>query len=273
MQANINNITIAYNEYGNGDPLIFVHGFPFSSAMWESQAKYFSQQFRVISYDIRGHGESEVGDGQFFLEDFVEDFFSLLDVLRCEKVIAVGLSMGGYILLRAYEKTPERFRALVLCDTKSEADSNDVKLKRAIQAKEVKTHGVRYFADGFLNAVFAKRTFFDLSDEFENTNAVETIRGIILQTSPISIAGTLLALASRTDTTHVLSSITIPTLLLVGENDVLTPPSTMQAMKEIIPHATLNILSNAGHLSNMENANAYNTALEQFLLSLNKQSS
>jgi pimeloyl-ACP methyl ester carboxylesterase len=261
----MNNLHIHYNEYGHGEPMILVHGFPFSSAMWNAQVEYFSKHVRVITYDIRGHGESEIGDGQFFLEDFVEDFFALLDVLRCETVIAVGLSMGGYILLRAYEQSPARFRALVLCDTKSEADSNEVKLKRAIQAKEVKTRGVKNFADGFLKAVLTDKTF------SENAQAVELIRNIMLRTSSVSIAGTLLALASRTDTTHVLSSITIPTLLLVGENDSITTVSAMQAMKEKIPNAQWKILSNAGHLSNIENPSEFNFALETFLQSMNEQ--
>jgi len=261
MEATINNITISYTETGDpsGTPVVLIHGFPFSQAMWKPQVEALSAKYRVITYDVRGHGESEVGDGQYMIEFFVDDFFGLLDHLNIEKAAVVGISMGGYIALRAIERNPERFRALVLCDTRSEADTNEVKLKRAASIKTVKAQGVKVFAEEFVRSVFAPQTF------QTNPDAVNFIKDIIERNSPIGICGTLLALASRTDTTAVLPNITVPTLVLVGEQDTLTPPSAAQAMKEKIPNAELHIILNAAHISNLENLKVFNSVLLKFL--------
>jgi 3-oxoadipate enol-lactonase len=183
----------------------------------------------------------------------------LLDYLRIEKAVVVGLSMGGYIALRAIERNPERFKGLVLCDTRSEADTNEGKIKRATSIQSVKTDGVKKYAEGFVKAVFASQTF------EKNPEAVKFIRQIIEKTSPTAIAGTLLALASRTDTTESLSKITVPTLILVGEHDALTPVSSARLMNEKIRRSELHVISNAAHLSNLENPEEFNKHLSGFL--------
>jgi 3-oxoadipate enol-lactonase len=227
--------------------------------MWKPQVEILSPNYRVITYDVRGHGESDVGDGQYLLEFFVDDFVGLLDYMHIEKAIVMGLSMGGYIALRVIERNPERFRALVLCDTRSEADTNEGKVKRATSIKTVKTQGVKTFAEEFVKAVFAPQTF------QTNPDAVNFIKDIIEHNSPIGICGTLLALASRTDTTTALPNIAVPTLILVGEHDALTPPSASEAMKEKISNAELQIIPNAAHMSNLENPEVFNDALLGFL--------
>ncbi len=261
MKAVINNFSINYSDGGNpaGMPVVFIHGFPFSQAMWKPQVERLSKTYRVITYDVRGHGEGDAGDGQYMIEFFVDDFVGLLDHLKIDKAVVCGLSMGGYIALRAIERNPERFRALILCDTRSEADPNDGRLKRATSIKTVKTQGVKVFAEGFVKAVFAPQTF------QTKPEIVRFIQEIIEKNSPIGICGTLLALASRTDTTASLSNIKVPTLILVGEHDTLTPPSAAQAMKEKIPNAELHIIPNAAHMSNLENVEAFNSVLMRFL--------
>src|SRR3972149_4779485 len=143
MKALINGWNTSYNIDGNasGQPVVFIHGFPFSQQMWRSQVAELSRDYRVITYDVRGHGKSEVGDSQFTIEFFVDDLIALLDHLRIEKAVVIGLSMGGYIALRAIERHPERFSALGLCDTRSEADSDEGKVKRSANIKLVKTEG------------------------------------------------------------------------------------------------------------------------------------
>ncbi len=137
-------------------PIVLIHGFPFSHEMWSPQIAFLEKKLRVIAYDVRGHGKSDVGDGQYTLELFVDDLIGLLDHLKIEKAVLCGLSMGGYIALRAIERNPERWHALVLCDTSSQADSNEAKLRRAATIRAIKREGVKPFADTFLESAFAQ---------------------------------------------------------------------------------------------------------------------
>lgn len=261
MRCTIHGIGIEYAVEGprTGLPVIFVHGFPFSKEMWKPQVEAFKKEYYVITYDVRGHGASDVGDGQYSVEYFVDELIGLLDHLKISKAVVAGLSMGGYIALRAVERSPERFRGLVLCDTRSEADGNEGKIKRAMQAATVKVDGMKKFAELFLKAVFYEKTF------ESNPAAVNIIKTIIETSSPLAVAGTLLALAARTDTTASLYKIAIPTLILVGQHDTLTPPSASHAMKDKIPGAELHLIPNAAHLSNMEQPEEFNLRLLNFL--------
>ena len=261
MKINLNDTVINYTEHGipKGLPVIFIQGFPFSLEMWEPQIQSLLNNIRAITYDVRGHGSSDVGDGQYTIELFVDDLIALLDHLVIEKAVLCGLSMGGYIALRAVERHPERISGLVLCDTKSESDTNEAKIKRTAALKTVKTKGSQAFAEDFVKAVFWEKTFEN------NPDTVEFIKKIICMNSSHGICGTLLALASRTDTTSVLSTINVSTCIIVGEHDKLTPPSTAQTMQRIIPGSELHVLSNAGHISNLENTEEFNEKLFTFL--------
>ncbi len=259
FKTDVTEIDFEVDGSRTGVAVVLIHGFPFSRAMWKPQIEALRKEHHVIAYDVRGHGASPVGDGQFSIEYFVDDLMALLDHLKISRSVAIGLSMGGYIALRAIERHPDRFRGLVLCDTRSEADGNEGKIKRAGQAKAVKISGVKVFADAFVKGLFYEKTF------QTNPQAVEAIRQMIERTSPTAVAGTLLALAARTDTTASLFSIKVPALILVGRHDTLTPPSASHAMKEKIPGAEIHILPNAGHLSNLEQADEFNFHLLNFL--------
>jgi 3-oxoadipate enol-lactonase len=261
MKIRINGLTMNYVERGapGGAPILFVHGFPFNLETWEPQMRALPNHFRAIAYDIRGHGQSDVGDGQYSLEFFVDDLMGLLDHLVIKTTVLCGLSMGGYIALRAVERYPERFHGLVLCDTKSEADTSEGRVKRAASLKAVKTAGVDQFAEGFVKGVFAETTF------RENPDIVEKVKTIIKANSPIGIGGTILALASRTDTTSVLAKLKVPTLILCGEHDALTTPGDARFMHDRIKDSVMHLVPNAGHLSNMENPSFFNEKLISFL--------
>lgn len=261
MKATINALAMEYSVEGprTGTPVLFIHGFPFSKECWRPQVEALRKSYYVITYDVRGHGGSDLGDGQYSVEYFVDDLVGLLDYLRIASAVLVGLSMGGYIALRAIERHPDRVRALVLCDTRSEADGNEGKIKRAQQARLVRAEGMKKFADPFLKGVFYERTFTSAPE------TVEMVRSMILGTAPTAVAGTLLALAARTDSTPLLFSIRVPTMILVGQHDTLTPPSASHAMKDKIQNAELHVLPKAGHLSNLENPVMFNEHLAAFL--------
>ena len=265
MRACINGANIFYTETGEstGLPVLFLHGFPFSHAMWDGQCKAVAAaKHRAIAYDIRGHGSSDVGDGQFSIEGHVDDLFGMMDHLKIGRAVIAGLSMGGYITLRALERDPGRFLGAVLCDTRSEPDSDEGKIKRAGQMAAVKKKGSAAFASDFVKAVFAPSTVGG------NPAAVAFIRDIITHTSPLSIAGSLLALAARTDTTPSLSAISVPVLILVGEHDITTPPAASRLMHERIKGSVLHVIPGAAHMSNLEHPAFFNEKLLSFLKSL-----
>jgi len=261
MKAVVNGGEIFYVDAGisKADTIVLIHGFPFSHEMWDPQIEALQKRFRVIAYDLRGHGKSGVGDGQYTLEFFVDDLLGLLDHLGIERAVLCGLSMGGYIALRAVERNPERVRGLILADTQAKADSNEAKLRRAAAIKSVKAMGVKAYAEGSVKSVFAPQTLAN------NADAVEKIRRIVQSNSSLGICGALLALASRTDTTESLSGIRVPTLILVGEHDTSTPPSASQEMHNKILNSEIHVIPNAAHLSNLENSEEFNKHLLDFL--------
>jgi pimeloyl-ACP methyl ester carboxylesterase len=230
--------------------------------MWDLQAHTLPNSIRFIAPDMRGHGASDIGDGHYTIEFFVDDVIALLDHLVIQKAIFCGLSMGGYIALRAVERHPDRCKGLILCDTRSEADTNEAKLKRSASIKMIQNEGVAVFAENFVKAIFAPKTF-----EI-NPWAVEKIASIIKRNSPTGIIGTLLALAARTDTTESLSKIDIPTLVLCGELDQLTPPSASKSLHEQIKGSVLYFIHDAAHMSNIENPEIFNSKLLSFLSKL-----
>ncbi len=262
MIAEINGLKINYYDSGvrnEKPPIIFIHGFPFSSEMWAPQVERLKESYRVLTYDIRGHGKSDAGDGQYTLEFFVDDLMALLDSIGVPRATLCGLSMGGYIALRAVERNPERVYSLILCDTGPQADTNEVKLRRAASIRLVKTKGVDQYAESFVKAVFTTESF------KSRQNEVEMIKRVIRSNSEIGICGTLLALAGRTDTTEALQFITVPTLILVGDSDKITPPKLSQIMDSKIKNSQFHIIPNAAHLSNLENPMEFNRFLFDFL--------
>ncbi len=261
MKIKLNDIYINYVERGvpQGLPVVFIHGFPFNHSMWEPQMLALPNDIRAIAFDVRGHGDSDVADGIYTIEFFVDDLIALLDHLVLKQVVLCGLSMGGYIALRAMERHPDRFKGLVLCDTQSAADSNEARVKRSASIRAVRTHGVKSFADGFVKAVFTPQSF------ETKAGAVDKIRNTIEANAPLGICGTLVALASRTDTTASLSQIKVPTLILVGEQDAITPVAASKSMHDQISGSELSVIPHAAHMSNIENPEAFNASLLKFL--------
>ena len=261
MRLELNGSNFNVVEHGNPDgiPLVFLHGFPFDQTMWEPQLKVLPSFFRAFTYDLRGHGKSEVGDGQYTVELFADDLLALLDYFQIAKAILCGLSLGGYIALRAAERNGDRIRSLILCGAKSEADTDLIRLKRAGQMKLVKAEGTAALASLLVQSLFAPTT------HGENPDVVEKIRRTIESTDPLALSGTLLALASRTDTTAGLAKIQVPTLILVGEEDVITPPSHSRSMHEKIAGSKMAVIPKAGHVSNLENPEEFNRHFLKFI--------
>ena len=259
MKKIINDLSVYISGNNESKTILFVHGFPFDHTMWQIQIDEFSKDYNCVSYDIRGLGESPAGDGQFTMESFVDDLETILDELKLNRPILCGLSMGGYISLRAVERIQEKFSAAILCDTRSEADNNEGKLKRAAGIKRINKEGLALFAKDFITNCFG--------DVFKQ-NKKDDLQKIIEKSSrfnPAGVKGSLLAMLSRSDTTASLGKINIPTLLICGEEDALTPPSIMKDMFHKINNAEFVEIPKAGHMTPIENPLLVNKSIRDFL--------
>lgn len=255
----INNLS-AFTSEGKGlKPIIFIHGFPFDHNMWEAQIEELSKDYFCVSYDIRGLGESPPGDGQFTIESFVDDLEIIVDEMKLDKPVLCGLSMGGYISLRAMERMQNKFSALILCDTKSTADDNEGKLKRAAAIKLINTGNFYDFIESFILNCFGEK--FIKENNAEYRKIVDRSK----RNNPAGVKGCLLAMAGRTDTTETLAKIKIPTLVICGSEDKLSPPEVMEFMAEKIPNSKFVLIENCGHMSPIENPLKVNKAIRDFL--------
>lgn len=259
-----NNQTVSYIDEGsiNAPTIIFIHGFPLNKAMWNKQVGELKENYRVIAYDIRGHGNSDAGDDDFSIELFVNDLLSLMDALKIDKTILCGFSMGGYIALNAIENYPERFIALLLCDTNCADDKPEAKEKRMKTIESITEKGLAQYAEESLKKLFAPISF---SKQIEE---ITIAREMIMKTSTQSLFKTLHALAERAETCTNLHEIKVPVLIMVGKEDELTPPDVALSMHEKIKGSSIQIIDHAGHLSNMENSKEFNHRLTGFLLLL-----
>ena len=260
----INKHSVSYIDQGPDDApvIIFIHGFPFNKSTWSRQLDALKGDYRVIAYDVRGHGNSDAGPVDFSINLFVNDLIEFMNALEIKRSVLCGLSMGGYIALKAVENFPDRFQAIVLCDTNCIADSAETREKRMKTIESIKKHGVEYYADESLKNLFAAESFTTRRDE------IATIREIITDASLESLSQTLHAMAGRQETCSKLPGITVPVLIMVGKEDKLTPPSASQSMHEKVKGSVLRIIDQAGHLSNMENPADFNAQLLDFMASL-----
>ena len=247
-------------DQGAGRPVLLVHGFPLDHRMWRRQVEALSPTYRVIAPDLRGFGGSGGTAGTVTMEDFADDLNLLLDGLEvAEPVTFCGLSMGGYIAWQFWKKYPARLRSLVLADTRAAADTPEAARKRHETAQRVLAKGVEEVAKDMVPKLFAKGTL------ERQPELVESVRQVMLATSPEGVAAALSGMAVRPDFTGELGRIEVPTLVLVGAEDAICPPKEMRSIADAIQGARYVELAEAGHMSPLENADAFNAALEEFL--------
>ncbi|MBE8712172.1 alpha/beta fold hydrolase [Sphingobacterium hungaricum] len=243
--------------------IIFLHGFPFNKNSWRDQLSALADDVTGIAIDIRGHGNSTSGHGFFSIDVFAKDLRVFMEKLEIEKAVLCGVSMGGYIVLRTFQLIPDKISGLILSDTHSKADDDKGKQKRFDSIQAVLQFGRRPFAIGFIENLFTKETI----DEKPET--VELIKSSIRRNSVNSICATLLALASRTDTTSSLEKIKVPTLVIRGKEDKITPENLMSELANDIPGAEYIQFENCGHLPNLEDPERFNQVLKDFLEKVN----
>lgn len=259
MKATIDGVAIEYDVRGEGPALLLLHAFPLGLSMWEAQAEALSATHRVVRFDARGFGASAAADGPLTMERIADDGAFLLDHLGIDRATVGGCSMGGYAAFAFVRRHPERLAGLVLQDTRAGADAAEAKANRATLATKVLAEGAAAAAEALLPKLVGETT------HRERPDLVAGLRERILATRPQAIANALHGLAARADSRETLPTIAVPTLVLVGAEDVLTPPPEAATMAAAIPRARLDVIPRAGHLANLESPAAVNAALRAFL--------
>ncbi len=242
------------NDYGGDkEPIIFLHSFPLNSLMWAKQVEYLKDKFRVITYDIRGLGLSKVNDYVYSMEKLVNDFFHIINKLKILKVNACGLSMGGYILLRAMLKDESRFKSVILVNTKAEKDTDEELLNRSNAIIKIKSGGRKEFLAKF-------KTKMVFSRKYDNE-----IFSIINNNSDEGICAALLAISTRINMLDNLEKINTPVLLISSDKDRITDYNESFKLHAKLKNSYIEVIKNAGHLCNIEKKEIFNKLIESFL--------
>ncbi|MCW2726308.1 MAG: hydrolase, alpha/beta fold family [Frankiales bacterium] len=253
---------LAYREMGTGTPLVLLHAFPLSSAMWLSQREGLSGLCRVITPDLRGFGGSPLGEDEPSLDASADDVAALLDKLDLDRVVLGGLSMGGYVAMAFLRRHPDRVSALVLADTKAGADPEPVKANRERIAAAVVEDGSTVLAADVLPTLTGRTT------AASRPMAAGRVRALVQAAPAPAVAWAQRAMAARPDSFDTLRAFDRPSLVVVGDEDELSSPADAQAMVEALPDARLAVIREAGHLTAVETPEAFTAEVAGFLVEL-----
>jgi 3-oxoadipate enol-lactonase len=255
--------TISFDDVGAGLPVVLLHAFPLSRVMWASQLAALQDSYRVIAPDLRGFGGSAGFTETPSLDRMADDVAELLDELKIrERVVLGGLSMGGYTALAFARRHADRLRGLILADTKAEADDAEGKANR----DRLIAFAAQHTGRDVLEQMLAKLV--DPATMAKHAEVVESLRQIAASQTSAGIIGALQAMRDRPDSGPSLAAIAVPTLVIVGEQDTLTPPSLAESLAARIRSAKLVRIAGAGHVSNMEKPTEFNAAVRAFLADL-----
>ena len=259
-QARIGNVDLHFVDQGEGPVVVFVHGFPLDHSMWRGQIDGLSSRLRVIAPDLRGFGKSASHDDVVTMAQFADDIAALLDVLEIsEPVVYCGLSMGGYIGWQFVQRHRARVAKLIQCDTKAKADTDEARATRLKAADHVLANGPQTLVTTMMPKLFAEATV------ASQPEIVQATHDVMLNTAPSAIAAAQRGMAERPDVTNELSKIDVPTLLLCGEHDAISPADEMREIAAAIPKSRFVQIDGAGHMAPLEDPAAVNAAILDFL--------
>ena len=241
--------------------LVLLHAFPLAAEMWRPQIEAVPAGWRFIAPDLGGFGQSQVGDPTLpeSVEGFARDIVGLLDDLGVGTAVIAGLSMGGYVAFALLRLAPERVAGLVLADTRSEADDETTRVGRDAMADTLARGGAAAVFDRMLPGLLG------VTSRSSRPEVVERVRRLVLAQRPEAIRSAIQSLKSRPDSTPLLDAVGCPTLVVVGDEDEITSVDSVRRMHRRIPGAELAVIERAGHLSNLEQPEAFNRVLNAFL--------
>ncbi len=261
MQFKHDGLNLYYEVSGpeQAPPVLLIHGFPVSGEMWHPICELLKTELRLINPDLRGLGRSEASD-EASMSTYVDDCVALLDAIgETRPVTVMGLSMGGYLAFEFFRRARTRLRALILADTRGNPDSEEGRKGRITTAEKVLCEGSQVVADAMIAKVFAKSAPADLRSHWLK---------VMRRSNPKGVAAALRAMANRADSTLTYSRIDVPTLILVGDEDVITPPEDSRIMHDAIKGSRLVMIPGAGHLAPTERPEPVAAAVNAFMKSL-----
>jgi len=255
----LDDLHVSYTDEGIDDPqaILFIHGFPLNKTMWDNQMYALRNEYRVIAYDVRGHGETSSGNGKFSMTLFAEDLMRLMDLLGIQQAILCGHSMGGYIAVNAVNRWPDRFNGLILSNTLCVNDTAQVKTKRMQTIQNIEQFGTKQFTDECILNLLSPESY------STKKNEIDMIRQMIVHTRKETLVKTLQAIMNREETCTQLQAITIPCLVIVGADDRITPPAAARQINAELRDTWLSILPHSGHLCNMETPDQFNELVRE----------
>ena len=255
-------VILGHDDTGRGTPVLFLHGFPHDRGFWSPAVRVLKDRVRCVVPDLPGFGSSPLPDEQPTLDSMAQELVALLDHSQIEKAVVCGLSMGGYVALALWRLHPERVRALILCDTRSTADGPEARAKRDALIVQAQAEGPRVVADLQLPVTVGKTT------RERSPNTAQGVRNLIERQSVAGIVAGIRLLRDRPDQTDVLGTITVPSLVLCGAEDLLTPPDEMEQMAAKIPGALYTRVPITGHLMPFEQPGVFVAGVSAFLAQL-----
>ena len=240
--------------------LVLLHAFPLSAHVWDDQLAMADHGWRVIAPDFRGFGEGGAADlPAASVDDYAGDVIDLLDRLHIEEAVLGGVSLGGYVAFAIFRHAPRYIRALVLVDTRSQADSPEGVQGRRRMLQTVADQGTKPVVEEMVPKLVGASTARTRPD------LVERVRAMAMANPPAAISGAITALMTRPDSAPLLRTMHIPALIVVGEEDTLTPVAFSEEMHRDIAGSELAVIPGAGHLSNLERPDTFNPILARFL--------
>lgn len=260
--VSVGSATLSVTDAGEGTPIVFLHAFPLAARMWASQLQALPAGWRGLAPDLRGFGSSRGRVPARDMAAHAEDVLALATGLDAGPVVLAGLSMGGYIAFECWRRRPSMIRGLVLADTRAEADTADGAVKRVAMQEMARQSGTAAVIDAMLPALLGA------TSRTGNPHLAVQVREWAMQTPVDGVIDALDALRTRPDSRPTLASITCPTLVIVGDEDTITPPALAAVIAEGISGATLTRIPGAGHLSNVEQPETFNAALAGWLTTM-----
>jgi 3-oxoadipate enol-lactonase len=258
-QISSDHAEIVYEVLGSGPPVVLLHPFPANHELWKPAAQALVSHYRVMLPDLRGHGDSGIGEGPATMPKHAADIARILDHEKIGRTSFVGVSIGGYVLFEFWRKYRARVEALVLCNTKAQADTPEARAGRLQAAADVIERGTEPFFESMVPKLMGKTTISTRPD------LVEGALRMMRKMSAEDVAMVQRGMAERPDSVETLKTINVPTLILTGDEDLLTGVPEAELMRRNISGSQMKVIPKAGHYSPWEQSEEAGKLLRQFL--------
>jgi 3-oxoadipate enol-lactonase len=258
-QISSDDADISYEVLGSGPPVVLLHPFPADHELWKPAAQALISRYRVILPDLRGHGDSGIGAGPAVMQKHAADIARVLDHEEIGRAPFVGVSIGGYVLFEFWRKYRARVEALILCNTKAQADTPEARAGRLQAAADVMERGTEPFFESMLPKLLGKTTYGTRPD------LVDGALRMMRKMSPEDVAMVQRGMAERPDSVETLKTINVPTLIVTGDEDIFTGAAEAELMRQNVPDSQMKVIAKAGHYSPWEQPGEVGKLVRQFL--------